>query len=949
MDDSPIILLGEDGTDFSDLPINKAENSLQADHLAYVIYTSGSTGKPKGVMIEHRSVVEFLFWCKDEFCSSNFDLVYAGTSICFDLSIFELFFPLSVGKPIRLLQNGLEIGKYLQNDSCVMVNTVPSIVGYLLEENVDLSNVSVLNMAGEPIPSKILKELDVENTEVRNLYGPSEDTTYSTSYKIDKERHMLIGKPISNTNIYIVSKENELNPVGVPGEICISGSGLARGYHNRRDLTQEKFVPNPFVANPSSRIYRTGDIGRWTPDGQLEYLGRLDDQVKVRGYRIELGEIERTLQLCEGVKQAVVLTHDAPNGDKQLVGYIVQEGFFQQQFVIDFLRKNLPEYMVPSLLIRLDEMPLTPNGKVDKKALPKPNVASAQTEIAPRNEIERDLVAIWQELLQVDQVNIYDDFFQLGGHSLLATSFIAAVRKHFEIDLRIQDFFAFPTIAGLTAQFDFNNKSSALPSITPTLPRPETIPLSYNQETLWFIDLLNGSVQYHLPIVLKFNGNLNEDLLNQAIKTIIERHEILRTVLVSEGGVPRQLIKAVSPWSLSIVRYEKLKNDPEKLQGFLSETIYEPFDISQDNMLRATLVRLDQQNHLLVLVMHHIAFDGWSTSLLINELAELYQGYSKNKDFKLAPLPLQYADFALWQRKNLLGEFMKNKVSYWKGKLQNLSSLQIPLDYPRPDIQSVEGVVEISYIDQNIKERLLSLGQQQDTTLFMTLLSAFKVLLYQYSGQQDICVGTVTAGRQHKDLAKLIGYFINTLPIRSQIDENASFYDVLKEVKLNCLEAFENQELPFDKIVAALQLKRDISKNPLFQVMFTLQNHPESKNLELGELTISEEFIEQNTSKFDLSLLISEKEAGLQLSMEFCTKLFKEETIQKMLKDYAKILKHVVVEPTNSVKDFSFSAPEEELHWSHKTATEHEVSTIGNHIQIPKEKIVQKLWRKIWE
>ncbi len=454
------------------------QSAVQPHHLAYVIYTSGSTGTPKGVMIEHRNVYSFLSWSRQEFSSSHFEIVYASTSICFDLSVFELFYPLSIGKRVRIIENGLDIGKYLGSDSFVLTNSVPVVIEHLLKEGTDISHISVINMAGEPIPLHVQQGLDTARMEVRNLYGPTEDTTYSTVFRVRNNEPLLIGKPVSNTKIYIVSSEAQLSPVGVAGELCIGGDGLARGYLNLPGLTAEKFIKDPFSKEEGSRIYKTGDIGRWLADGNIEYMGRKDNQVKIRGYRIELGEIENVLQQSEGVSQAVVMAKADSNGSKRLVGYVVIEGLFNKEAIITDLRSRLPEYMVPAVWLELENLPLTPNGKIDRKALPDPEVdeLSGNEYVAPRNEAEEKLVAIWQELLKVEKVGVYDNFFELGGHSLLAMRVISAIRKQLNVELTIKDLFTHPNIASLSSQLN-DQSAIKVPSIEVSHPRPAFIPL----------------------------------------------------------------------------------------------------------------------------------------------------------------------------------------------------------------------------------------------------------------------------------------------------------------------------------------------------------------------------------------------------------------------------------------------------------------------------------------
>ncbi len=450
-EDLDIIELDKKWSAINKQPIVNVQSSIKPHHLAYVIYTSGSTGKPKGVMIEHSNVYSFIFWCTKEFLVSRFDIVYACTSICFDLSVFEIFYTLSIGKCLRIIKNGLHISKYLSKDSYVLTNSVPGVIQSLLKDRTDLSSIRVINMAGEPIPSGVQQSLDTDNIEVRNLYGPTEATTYSTMDRLKKGKVALIGRPISNTNIYIINKEDQLVPVGVPGEIFIGGAGLARGYLNRPELTIEKFVANRFSKQSGARMYKTGDLGRWLADGNIEYLGRMDDQVKIRGYRIELGEIESVLEQCELVRQAAVLARKDNKGNKRLVSYIVAERLFDRQALITFLKGKLPEYMVPSVWVELESLPLTPNGKIDKKALPDPDISNLLNNqyVAPHTEVEQTLANIWQKLLGVKAVGIHDNFFELGGHSLIATRLMSKIEKSFRIKFPISVLYQAPSVKEL--------------------------------------------------------------------------------------------------------------------------------------------------------------------------------------------------------------------------------------------------------------------------------------------------------------------------------------------------------------------------------------------------------------------------------------------------------------------------------------------------------------------
>ena len=898
------------------------ETSIRPNQLAYVIYTSGSTGRPKGVMIEHQNANAFIAWCKDEFADSKFDIVYATTSICFDLSIFELFYPLSIGKPVRILENGLAIPNYLTEDTSVLINTVPSVVESLLNEKTDLSRVSVINMAGEPIPARVSERLDTLNTEVRNLYGPTEDTTYSTRYRLQQGKPVLIGTPISNTGIYILNNDKELSPIGVSGEICIGGAGTARGYLNQPELTAEKFIKDPFSTNPKARLYRTGDLGRWLADGNIEYHGRIDEQVKIRGYRIELGEIESVLNQNETISQGVVLAKEDKQGTKRLVGYVVtSQTAFDKQAIQAWLNEKLPEYMVPAIWVELDSIPLTPNGKVDKKALPDPELTDLSAAyVAPGNETEQALADIWQELLHIEQIGINNNFFELGGHSLLAMRVVSAVRKELDVEISIRDLFVHPTIAGLGAYLDEQHKGTLLPAIIKT-ERPAHIPLSFSQERLWFIDQLEGTVQYHIPAVLRLKGELNQEALQNTLQAIISRHEVLRTVIGEHNGQGYQQIIPATGWSLTV----EDKTDDTVIEPYIAQLISKPFDLSADYMLRAELIETGQEEHVLVVTTHHIASDGWSTSILVKEVMELYTAHTSGHTAQLPDLPIQYADYAIWQREYLQGEVLEAKLDYWKTKLANTAPLQLPADHSRPAVQSSKGAAYSFKIDAGLSAQLQTLSQGHGATLYMTLLAAFNVLLYRYSGQEDICVGTPIAGRSQQELEGLIGFFINTLALRSKLSAEMTFSKLLSEVKDTTLEAYGHQEVPFEKIVDAVVKTRDMSRSPLFQVLFSLQNTPDVPKLELGELQLFTAAQEHTTAKFDIAFLLNENSSGIQGTVEYNTALYEEATIARMAGHYIHLLRSVVAGAEEQIGNLEILAEQErkELEQFNETTTEY--------------------------
>ena len=520
-----------------------------------------------------------------------------------------------------------------------------------------------------------------------NHYGPTECTVSSSFSLIDKNNiddylmQPVVGKPVDNTSIYILSDDSELCPIGLPGEICIGGSGVSRGYLNNKTLTDEKFVTDPFSAEPGAKMYTTGDIGRWLDDGTLEYIKRKDDQVKVRGYRVEPGEIEGILHQNKNVRKAVVRADVDANGDNRLVGYIVPEGTFRQEEIVAYLSAKLPAYMVPTLWMELESLPLTPNEKVNRNALPKVDALKQLTSTyqPPRNKTEEAIANIWQDLLRREKIGIFDNFFEIGGHSLLAMRVISSIRKQLDIEMSIQSLFLYPTIEALAKNLPLHEEETLLPPIK-VQARPAQIPLSFTQQRLWFIDQLEGSLHYHIPSVLKLKGKLDEEALSYALRCIIDRHEVLRTVIYSDEGQGYQQINNAEGWHLNIVNSFKYKNDHEALSEKVKSLISIPFNLSKDYMLRATLLQLQEDEYVLVAVMHHIASDGWSTSVLVKEVVEFYASFQEGRIAQLQPLSLQYADYAIWQRSYLQGELLNEKLHYWKVKLEGVTPIELPVD-----------------------------------------------------------------------------------------------------------------------------------------------------------------------------------------------------------------------------------------------------------------------------
>ncbi|EZH74456.1 hypothetical protein ATO12_11855 [Aquimarina atlantica] len=882
--------------------------TIEPGYLAYVIYTSGSTGRPKGVMIEHQNLVHLCFWHKDAYNVTQESKSTLFSSIGFDASVWEIYPYLLFGASLYPISEELrydldQLPNFLKDHRITHSYIPTSLCQSFIDQEISLPYTTVLT-GGDTL--HISKPTDIV---LYNNYGPTEGTVVATYHKVTNghdDQKIPIGVPISNTEVYILNSELDLLPIGVIGELCISGSGLARGYLNREDLTEEKFVAHPF--KPGERLYKTGDLARWLADGTIEFIGRKDTQVKIRGYRIELGEIESVLSDLSIVQSCCVLARDDGNGSKRLVGYVVVEGTLEKDELEQELHLRLPDYMVPQLWIELEEMPLTSNGKIDRNGLPSLDVSqlSLQEYVAPRTEIETQLSVIWQDLLGVDKIGVYDNFFELGGHSLLATRLVAMIRKELSVEVAIRDIFSHSTISDLGHHLSDASENTVLPSIIPQ-DKPEHIPLSFSQERLWFIDKLEGSIAYHIPAVLHLEGDLDIAILEASLRSIVSRHEVLRTVFYAEDGVGYQKVIGSDDWVL----HRELVTDTTSIDDKIAAFVEDSFDLSRDYMFRACLYDFGSNHYILAGVFHHIASDGWSESILINELVELYSSIQEKRSSKLPSLSLQYTDYSIWQRKYIEGDILEGQLSYWEDRLKGATPLSLPTDYARPSIQSYEGNSVSLTLDADLNRMLSELCSEEGATLYMVLLSAFKVLLSRYSGQEDICVGTPVANRTQSELEDMIGFFINTLALRSDLEGNPSFKEVLERVKETTLDAYDHQLAPFEKVVDKVIATRDMSMSPLFQVMFVLQNTPKVKDLEFSKTRVSTYEYEETTSQFDLTLTAVEESGGISLNMTYCTALFNKDTVTRMLVHYKELLSSLVKDITLPIQALSMVTNQE--------------------------------------
>jgi amino acid adenylation domain-containing protein len=879
---------------------NVASRALPRN-LAYLIYTSGSTGIPKGVAIEHESAVVLLAWASGAYTDEELSGVLASTSISFDLSVYELFLPLVRGGCVVMVENALALARSAAAGEVRLINTVPSAIAALLKDGAIPPGVTTVNLAGEPLRAKLVDALYAHGgiERVYDLYGPSEDTTYSTFTLRRAGGPASIGTPISNTQAYVLDAGLRPLPVGVPGELYLGGKGVTRGYLGRPGLTAERYVPDPFGAGPGARIYRTGDRIRWKADGTLEYLGRLDQQVKVRGFRIEPGEIEAVLRRHEGVADCVVVAREDAPGEKRLAAYVV--GDVETDALRAHVRRSLPEYMVPSAFVFLDALPLTPNGKVDRKALPAPELASAEGRyVAPRTLVEEVLAEIWAEVLRVERVGVEESFFELGGHSLLATRVVSRVRELFGVELPLRALFDGPTVAELAVRVE-EMRRAGLPVLPPVVrvDRDRPLPLSFAQERLWFLDRLEpGSAAYNIPAALRLAGALDERALERALGEIVRRHEALRTVFAEADGSPVQVIAPFGGFVLSVEELSGLgEADREAaVRRRAGEEARRAFDLSAGPLFRAALLRLGEEDHVLLLSMHHIVSDGWSMGVLFRELSALYAAYREGGESPLAELAVQYADYAVWQREQLTGEALDRQLSYWRERLAGAPEmLELPTDRPRPPVRTYRGAMVPVDFSSELLERLQALGRSEGATLYMVMLGAFQLLLSKYSGSDDVVVGSPIAGRTRREVEELIGFFANTLVLRTDLAGDPTFRELLGRVREGTLGAYEHQEVPFERLVAELQPERSLSHSPLFQVLFTLQN-AEGRGDALAGLGVSGVGAELESAKFDLSLTLAATAQGLRGALSYSTDLFERGTALRMPGHLARVLEQVAAD-----------------------------------------------------
>ncbi|WP_339413594.1 amino acid adenylation domain-containing protein [Pseudomonas sp. EA_35y_Pfl2_R5] len=904
-------------------PVSDPTVVVHPAQLAYLMYTSGSTGKPKGVAIDHQALAGHSEVALGFFALSAADRVLQFSTFNFDGFVDQLFPALSCGACVVLrgpeLWDSQEFQRRLLRHG-ISVADLATAYWYQLAQDfaaeppADYGALRLVSATGEAMPPEGLsawRQAGLAPIRLLNTYGPTEATVTASVQDCQAWAsgaqplpvQMPIGQALPGRAFYLLDRDGNLAPPGVPGELCIGGELLARGYHGRPALSAERFAPDPF-GPPGSRLYRTGDLARRLADGAIEYLGRIDQQVKLRGFRIELGEIEARLQSHPAVRQTLVLVREDRPGDRRLVAYVVPHA---EAPAIDTLREHLaetlPDYMLPAAFVSLLALPLSPNGKLDRKALPLPEYGADNHDLAPpRTTQEQELAQVWQAVLGLQAVGIHDNFFALGGHSLLATQLVARLRRQLGIELPLRAVFEAPTIAQLAERLPSSDAPVEQPIAV--APRPASgiaaLPLSHAQQGMWFIQQLQpSSAAYHIPSAARLRGRLDSDALHAAFQALVRRHEALRTRFAERDGEPTQLIHEAIDLPLPMVDLGHLAptEREQAARRLLIEEATRPFNLSQAPLLRLTLVRLAADEHLLLVVLHHIVADGWSMGVLVSELAQLYRAALEGREAALPALPIQYADYAAWQRQRLDGAGLERQLAYWRQALgEPQAPLELPADRPRPTAMSGRGGRHRFSVERTTASALTDLCRQQGATLFMGLLGAFQVWLHAHSGRLDPIVGTDVANRGRAETEGVVGFFLNQLALRADLAGNPSFAELLARLRVQVLDAYSHQELPFDKLVEALNPSRSLAYSPLFQVKLVLQNQPEGA-LEMPGLEVLPEPIEHGQAQLDLHLTVEETARGLDCTFKYSVDLFEPTTIAAFAEEFKALLAQVVSTP----------------------------------------------------
>ncbi|MDC3982192.1 non-ribosomal peptide synthetase [Polyangium jinanense] len=900
--------------------------------LAYLIYTSGTTGEPKGVMVTRGSLSYYARTLASTLGITTEDRYLHTASIAFSSSVRQFLLPLVCGATLVIAtsdqrRSPRELWAAVERHGVTVMDLVPShwrSLNFVLSEvdpatrtRLVAPHLRLVLSASEALSSDVaraFRALAGPRVELVNMFGHTETTGIVATHRITDEdmhaRGVPLGKPLPGATVHVLDADLQPLPVGVEGEVYVGGPGVARGYLNRPELTRGRFLPDPFREEPEARLYRTGDLGRILPDGDLEYLGRIDHQVKIRGFRVELTEIESVLGLHPSVRACVAAAREDVPGDPRVVAYVVPvEGPPATHSLREHLRAKLPEYMVPSAIVLLSALPMTPHGKVDRKALPPPadeDVLRPRAYVAPVTKTEQRLARLWAEVLGIDRVGLHDDVFDLGAHSLSATRVASRIASILGIEIPLRALFEARTLEAQARLVDAAGDATGSDPIA-RADRSTRLPLSFAQQRLWFLDRLSpGSARYNIPMALRLGRTLDVKALQAALDWLVARHEILRTTLREDEAGPFACIAAVGEVALSV----ESAPDEQALHARIAEHAQRPFDLSSGPMLRATSYSLGDDDHVLLLEVHHVAFDGWSTNIVMRELAHAYTAFSTGRAPTLPAPKIDYVDFAVWQRRWLTGDALERRLSYWRENLAGAPTLELPTDHPRPAVSSGRGAWLPVQFDGALSAGIDALARTTAVTPFMLLLAAFAAVLSRHAGQDDVVIGSPIANRNREDLEDLIGFFVNTLALRVDLSGNPTIEDLLRRVRRATLDGYTHQDVPFETVVDALHVPRDASRTPLFQVMFVLQGATVDAP-SMGELSVEPWPVERRSARFDLTLSLERAPDGYRGGIEYSVDLFECSTVRRLASHLQRCLASIVDAPASRVSDLDLLTPDE--------------------------------------
>ncbi len=920
------------------------------DNLAYVLFTSGSTGVPKGVMIHHRGMINHL-WANVEALEMTASDVMAQTaSQCFDISVWQFLTSLVLGGRVHIFEDEItknppRLLREVDRHGITIFETVPSLLHVALAETrgsdaPQLKALRWLLPTGEAVSAQLCREWfkDYPGIPLMNAYGPSEcsdDVTLFPIHQVGDEDglRVSIGTPVANLQVSILDRNWQLAPIGVPGELCVRGIGVGRGYLAQPDRTAAVFVPDPFSKDPGARMYRSGDRARHLPDGQLEFLGRMDFQVKVRGFRIEPGEIEAALRDHPAVQDTVVIVREDTPGDRRLVSYVTARQGLQCDAteLQGHLKQRLPEYMVPAALVWLERLPLTPNGKVDRKALPPPeNNLAEQKFVAARNPVEDVLCGIWSDILGNDKISVEANLFELGAHSLLVTQVVSRIRKAFSVEPPLRSFFEYPTVAGMARVIEklkLNAEGLSAPPIV-RIPRDGNYPLSFTQESMWFLDQTEQDLTaYNVPGAVHMDGTLSTIALEAAFNEVLRRHEIFRTTYQINDGHPVQVVHPPSRFKLPVVDLSGLRPEHRESEALRigRENAQRPFSLLHGPVLRVFLLRSAPMQHMLVMTTHHIAYDMWARELFIYELGALYEQYVKGVPSALEEPEIQWVDYAAWLRNWMQGDVLEQQLKYWRGKLAGAPPyLDLPIDFPRPPVQSFKGARIPLDLPSDAVRGLRALSRKCGVTPFITVLAAFKTLLSRWSGQEHIVLGVPIANRNRLHEEKLMGFMSNLLVFNTDLGGNPRFVELLERVRETSLGAYAHQDIPFELLVKDLQPERALDRPAIFQVSFNYMLKYSAPSINLSDLSLRLEFLYSGGTPFEITVNMWETDDGLRGLIEYCTDLFQHSTITRLVGYFRRLLESLAANPEQRISEIPLLSQSERdqqlLEWNN-TAT----------------------------